>query len=1045
MLSRKLEYQITGRDLSRPAFGSVQRSITATETRLKSFTNVVNRGNAALAAVSLSGLGGGVALRDLGRIETSFIRLSNVSKTYDSDLKFIEESAARLNVRVSSLLKSFTDISTLESIGLLDPGQARDLAVGFENAAKTFGTSSNDIQLGLRGIRQSLTQTVVRAQEWDQIFDALGTIQPAVARQLGLTAEEFQQYRGNGNLLAKDLVSALIPALKEFEGGAEKAGKSIEGAGRRIGRTYETILTSFRRPISGGFQAFAESFETVGLGIASNADLISDSIETIGTVAVAAFASRALGSMVNFAAAQRTALQVNQQYRDGLIESQAAVINNAQAQQQTIAIQARATAEKLNFARAALGSLNAQKAALQEELKTTSTLQNRTPIYKRLAAIEQERVAAFNAVTAANQANLAAQTRLNETLRTANGRISEMTARQRVYATVTRAATVAQRGFNAALGLFGGPAGIALTAAAALFVEYRNITSTVRNLEGAIKDVERATIAGNQRELLEIENARLAATQKIKDLRAEESIIIRDIQNNGNRVFGPGESDEISLARIRKEIENLDSLLDQLKVNTEFANSILGADQATKELTESVTTLEDRLKSIDKGDVIGKLFPKKARIEEIGKLRSNLDDLLAGQKIGIDVYKEGNAALDEQLNKITGVTQAREDAIKAQDRQLESLQTLRTGALDEIGRLQQEFNNNEAQILKLQVQLGDDFLSNEEVDRLIESYQKKLDKQVVDIEDRRLQKELENLNVAARERQRLFDEQIQRQRTNAEAAGVADPFEGLALNYQTDLDLLNNQLRKKEILDSDYRIRKQALDVKYANETNDIISNLPVRQQSLGQFFGSDSGLDFAQDQTRNFLSLLEKDVGSYIDIQSHWTDAEKARANRSNQINKRAFENNKKLQISNAIVDGLRATQTAFSSAPWPFNYVAAGIAAATAAKQVSAIKGTNFGSSGTVSFGGGSVSAGSASETSQTVQDNNRQDAGATVLMFTQIPSNLEGAVNNEWLYENQQRNLADMIKRGIVSSDAKVEVADTYTPGLLNRRGRAARRAY
>jgi tape measure domain-containing protein len=359
MPSRKLEYQITGRDFATPAFNSVQASIQRTEARLQGIQTTALRLRTTFAGLTFSGFGAGIALRDAGRLETTLIRLQGISNNFAGDQQFLIDQSRSLGLTISDLAENFQQLAVLEKIELLDPGQARLLTVGFEEAAKAFGTSSTDIQLAVRGIRQALTQEVVRAQEFDQIFDALGAIQPAVARQLGITTKEFQQLRGSGNLLAKDLVDALVPALNEYEGSAARAAKSIDGSFRLIGNAYQNILLAFNEDISDNFQGAASVIAGSLDAISNNSEEVSSALSIATTAILAGFGGRAVGAMANFANQQERAALVSRSHSLALVENEKRNISLVRSQQPVLKSEvdaARARLQSLQSTRAVPGS-----------------------------------------------------------------------------------------------------------------------------------------------------------------------------------------------------------------------------------------------------------------------------------------------------------------------------------------------------------------------------------------------------------------------------------------------------------------------------------------------------------------------------------------------------------------------------------------------------------------------------------------------------------------------------------------------------------------
>lgn len=1050
MLSRRLDYTITGRDLSKGAFASVQNSVSKTEKGLKSVTATAGRVNAAFAGVTLAGFGAGTALNDLGKLETQMIRLRGVSKNFASDQKFLETTSRDLGLRFSDLAESFASLSVLENVGFLDAGQAQGLSVGFEQAAKKFGVAGGDIQLAVKGVRQALSQRVVRAQEFDQIFDSISAVMPLVARELGITQEEFFKMRTSASLLSSDLVAALIPAMNSLDGSAQSASASIQGGFRKAATSYENLLLAFQKPISGGFQDFTDGLSSSLDLIANNADLIGTSFEFAGTALLTAFGGRAIGALATFASTQNNAISVSRAHNAALLQNEQFTISNAAAQRASVTQLAQASAARFDLAKANAASLASQKQQLQQEVALTKTTAARAPLLNRIKNISLQQRDAAIAVKDASIANRIAQEKLNTTYATANKRVLTLTTRMRVAAIASRALALSTTALNGAMSLVGGPAGVAAIGIGSLILKYREATKVTRELGNAIEDAERATATGDTAALADIERVRLQTVQKINDLRFEESKLVKDIIKNGNEITGPGESTEIRLTVVRQEVAKLKADLKTLEINSTLDTDISAFSSGLANANSIVTSIKANLATVQvKDDLFGKIFPKDEQIKKLQTLRDELSALNSSGSLTSGEYERANSALQEQINKLNGVTEARTKAAASQAKQLESLKELRLGVLDEVGRLRAEFSDQESAVIEIQTRLGDKFLTDDAASNLVSRYRELLDGKIADIEDQRLEKEKQRIEEAARLRDQVFQKQIDRQRANADALSVSSPLEGLAEVYNIEKQLLQKSIDDRDITLADARIRYKALEIQNAIDTRDAVEKInSTNPPSLSAFLSTNTGQDFAASSTKSLLDTLTKDVDSYISIQDSWTDAEKQRAERSNQINRKAFERNKKFNIATAVIDGLVAVNKALSSAPPPLSFIAAGLAAAAAAKTVNQIKSSTFDGGGTVSFGSSGATAGSlgssSSSSSQTTSEANADGGGSTVYFVTQVPANLEGAINNQWLADNQRRNLKEMVDSGAVSSDAKIIVSDLPAPQLMSQ-NQALRSSY
>jgi len=594
MLNRQLEYRITGRDLSKPAFVSAQRSMLATEERLRGIANAGNRARSALAGITFSTFGAGVALRDLGRLETTMIRLRGLSRNFADDQRFISQAADDLGTTISGLAGSFADLSVLENIGLIQTDQVRALAIGFEDAARRFGTTEADIRLGIRGIRQALTQRIVRAQEFDQIFDALGAIQPQVAAQLGLTTEAFQQLRSANSLLATDLVDALVPALQTLEGSAARAAQSIPGANRRIVNSYEDLLLTFQEPVSTQYQEFAEGVAGLLDSIAENSDTVIDVTNGIGVALAAAFGGRAVAGIASFIAAQGRSITLSAAHSQALqinADREARINNNrANAQRALLAQQA----QQVKFQQQQVAA-NAQQIRAIE--RTTNLNRANIASVARLSQLKAQQVLLEERLTAASAGYAATQSGLIPIMT----RVEAQTRRAAIaQAVLTRATTAA----TAAMSLFGGPVGVITIALGAAILKFREATKVTRDLKNAADDAALAFRIGDQERIAEIEDARLAGQQqlnKLIDQRLQTERAISDVIDNGGSAFRVSARQK-ELFAINKLIEEQRESLRQIAQDRSLAEPFIEGRRAAQAFADDFIAIQNRLATASRQD-----------------------------------------------------------------------------------------------------------------------------------------------------------------------------------------------------------------------------------------------------------------------------------------------------------------------------------------------------------------------------------------------------------------------------------------------------------
>lgn len=1004
MLSRSLEYNITARDRSAGAFRSFQDSARSAETRINGVVSAGQRLQRVFGALTF-GVGAGSALREMNQLEQQLIRLRGVSSDFGGDQEFLVETSRQLGLNYKSFADTFTQLAALESIDLLDAGQARDLAVGFEQASARFGTSAADTALAVRGLRQALTQGIVRAQEFDQIFDAIGTAQPLVAKQLGLTTQEFQRLRTSNSLVAKELVDAFIPALNSLDGAAQTRAQSIQGSFNAIATSYQQALIAFNEPVSEGLQGLAiDGIVPVLDSIAANAETISTVVAGTAVALTLAYGGRRVSDLTNFAAAQARVISVSNAHNQALVTNTRLTLQNAQAEFRNNQAVVRSLASQAQQQRARI--------AANGSLRTNAALQN------QLTNLVSQQSAATAALAASNQRVLASTRELSSVTRNASS--------------ATIALSTAGRGLSAAFSLVGGPIGAATIALGLFFQSVRESTQEIRGLRDLNNDLASSLDLGES-DRLRITNEVADAEEKILQLRVRRASILDGEISGFDRL-------RTFVGTVNQEVLSLDFSIEQLRNQISIANSaelsILQGNALQEEedfiqgLSASIRELSNTARSSQ--DILDQILPSRQKIEELTSLRSELEGVR--ESISVDEYNSANNAITEQINRLNGLTEARKRASQEQERAVTELTRIEESLLTERQRIQSDFDNVEDNILRLQVVLGDEGLSDERVASLVSVAREKLDLQLDELNQQLIRDEQKRIDDVTRARneklQERFDLELALRQTFNPVEGLTN-IDDVNRRFEFEQDELTKQFDFKLNLDAEYVRRSAELEQQRVDQIASIQDQ--ARQNR-------DTSIDLGVGFGSAVFEAFQQDVGNYIQITENMSQAERAYSEESNRINKQIFERNKRAQRSQAIIEGFGAVAKAFNSFPAPFSYVAAATAAISAAKIVSRINSTSFGGGGSVNFGGSGGSGGSSSDPSgqsslDAANAANSNGGGNTVYFVTQIPPNLQGAIDQDWLYNNQQENLKRMTDDDIISVDAEqIRVADPRVPQSL-----------
>lgn len=277
------------------------------------------------------------------------------------------------------------------------------------------------------------------------------------------------------------------------------------------------------------------------------------------------------------------------------------------------------------------------------------------------------------------------------------------------------------------------------------------------------------------------------------------------------------------------------------------------------------------------------------------------------------------------------------------------------------------------------------------------------------------QKEIEDISKA---RKKEFDDLVLSLRSEAEVFDQA---------HKSRLDIINNNLKGQ----INNPLRQQLIDKEnqaYIDDHANLVRSLQDKEGAIKEAAERRRAIENESlGVNAQFITDLQniQENGNLAKEQSDksYRDAAKKGGlellSTAAQQNKKAFELNKLVAISNATVSGYEAVQNALATkAPWPLPLVFAGIAAANAALQVNGIRKTTFG-------GGGSVSGASASGVSSVGSNNsdsgsqtNNQNNGAQ-----NIEINLRGISDNALLTKNQLRSIINQINEELPNTRFRI----------------------
>lgn len=968
MINRQVRVDYIGNDRTTAATQAVTRNLDNVHSRVTRVSRSAIAMQRVFAGLTL-GFAGNNAVRTLGDLQDNLTRIKNLSSNYARDQEFLTKATRDLNLELQGASSNYAQLLVLQNTGLIGQDQARKLFTGLQEAAARFGTSAGDIDLAIRGIRQALTQGTLRAQEFDQIFDAIGAAQPKVAKQLGLTTREFQQLRTSNSLAADTFVNALIPALLEFEGSAAKASKNINASLRRMSTSYKEALLEFEQPISGGINEFTDA------GIASIDTFVehADKLETVGKAVAAVYGARALSSVAAFTQRNYTAVAST------VAHSQALVTNN-----KLIADKARQT----------LRVAQAEQASLAAQNQTLTALKNQT----------QSRTAANNieAQLTRNRALLATST---NALVSAN---AKATAATRALTTAQQGATVkafalagANRALSGSLALVGGPAGAAILAGGA--VAY--MATRQSDAQKITKELQETTANLNEEYARTGQISRDNVDQKIRE--AEAEILLLQARRQAFEFkggpAGAQAASEQATDRITAQVRKLQSEIKNLRLGLNLVEDARATSDEFEQLDQTATKLRNNLSRFDGNTFVSKYLKDSQRLiklrEDLAAARSGFaSDDAQGQAV--------IAAIQKEIGSLTGAEKAAQRYTQQIEKARNSLTSLSTSLQSERERIAQTFKSAEATVA-LNVELNT--IDVGQAVTVLAKARERMEQELDAINTR----ELEAQQEAQRQRDRLHADQLAKQQQHIQrmiaARSVIDPRQGEAERFQQEVSQLNTERDKGLVSQRDHYTLVQAAYRRHVEVMAGIAVGEVATERKKWADLTAIQQTQLVTQYANGYLQAAQKNVGSYIEITDQMTDSEKQNAKRQNAINRKRLRDNQRYQLKQVAINTAAAIMKAYST----YEFIpATGMAlalAATGQQQARNIRsGTLSGSSVSTGGAGGSGTEGnqSAIETAQ----NTRQAPQLIVLgmnPFTnqqqqreQVLRHIEESVENDEL---------------------------------------------
>lgn len=596
-----------------------RRNVTAA-TQLK--TAVAALGTTLAAAVSVT------ALRSAaGLVQTYQEMAERVQMATSSQAEF-ELVQRRLLATANGTYRSLSEaqelyIRTADSLRSMgySTQQALDVTDSMSYAFVKNATSAERAETAIAAFSKSMNTGKVAADQWETITSALPSVINDIAAATGRSAAEIRAMGAAGKLSARDLSEGLRKSLDENAKAAANMASNLTDAGVRAKTATTAILVAFENQ-SGAIQSVTNSIISAAdsvLAFSEDTEAMKGALDGISTAAeylAVAVGARLVTAMLAYTATQGQAVT-------------ATVIRIAKEREALAVSAARATAER----QSAMAALAVAKAEFEAAKGTNAH------------AIAARNLSAAQAVAlqaAANQA--AAQNALNSAM---------------------RVGTIVAGGLRSAMALLGGPAGVVLLAAGALYTfasNARDAKQPVDLLTESVNDLGDATLRALRADLLtKIETESSGAAGELTALNAR----VETLKGNLERYPGSAKAQEWreELERTAEKALIADEALEKYRKRLKAVDEEIAKRSKAPELSdpEEPTTSAEGQKAI-------------ARMREqldLAKLQGEARARLAAiQSLGAEATKEEREEAEQLATQLYRLEEAERARGKTSEKNL---------------------------------------------------------------------------------------------------------------------------------------------------------------------------------------------------------------------------------------------------------------------------------------------------------------------------------------------------------------------------------------
>ncbi|HDJ8686587.1 TPA: tape measure protein [Escherichia coli] len=234
-------------------------SISKLNTTISKLAAAVNVGLLMMAAKRFIEIADNVKL-----LRARVSRLSGSLVEAKANFSGILEISKRTGMKIEDTTKLWESLTSALSDSNATSGQILQLTETLQQIGRIGGSSSEEAANALRQLGQSINGGIVRAEEFNSIFESMPELWRRVAGQMGISMGELRRRMLDGKLTAEDVVNAILKGSGEIEKEFNKLPTTTEQAMTELSTNFSLLLETIDQTL--------HVTELVGRGIKTLAD-----------------------------------------------------------------------------------------------------------------------------------------------------------------------------------------------------------------------------------------------------------------------------------------------------------------------------------------------------------------------------------------------------------------------------------------------------------------------------------------------------------------------------------------------------------------------------------------------------------------------------------------------------------------------------------------------------------------------------------------------------------------------------------------------------